>query len=117
MKKLTAAILAAALLPGCSQRVIDFTVLSTKNIDLSRSADLKRVQKRVKGEDIVPVVLLPFGIPNAKTAIDKAIESTPGAVALTDGVINQRITLFFGITGFEVEGTPLVDPKQAAGKL
>jgi len=36
---------------------------------------------------------------------------------LTDGVINQRITLFFGITGFEVEGTPLVDPKQAAGKL
>ena len=45
---------------------------------------------------------------NMKTAIDKAIESTPGTVALLDGVISQKITAWK--TGYVVEGTPLIDP-------
>lgn len=30
-----------------------------------------------------------MGVPNMKTAIDKAIESVPGAIALLDGVLSQ----------------------------
>ncbi|MFI3222947.1 MAG: hypothetical protein QX191_07920 [Methylococcaceae bacterium] len=47
-----------------------------------------------------------------KTALDHAIEQTPGAVALTDSVITQKSfsIILFGQMGYEVEGTPLIDP-------
>ncbi|MFZ2603484.1 MAG: hypothetical protein WAX79_05750, partial [Candidatus Omnitrophota bacterium] len=56
------------------------------------------------------------GVPNIKTAIDKAIESVPGAVALLDGVVSQKsfYILLFGGYGYIVEGTPLIDPTLTA---
>ena len=45
--------------------------------------------------------------------MDKAIESTPGAVGLLDGVINKHywyIPYIYGEVSYEVEGTPLIDP-------
>jgi hypothetical protein len=52
-----------------------------------------------------------------KEALDRAIESVPGAVALLDGVLTQRawyIPYIYGESSFLVEGTPLIDPAFAA---
>ena len=81
----------AILMSACSTRITDFTIISSKNIDLSHGADFKRSPNRVKGEDKRSIVIIfPTGEPNAKEAMDKAIESTPGAVGLLDGVINKK---------------------------
>ncbi|MDD5493538.1 MAG: hypothetical protein PHG36_02530 [Dehalococcoidia bacterium] len=81
----------ALILAGCSQRLVDFTVISSKNINLSRDADFKRFSTRIKGEDRKRIIIfIPTGIPNAKEAMDNAIESVPGAVGLVDGVITQN---------------------------
>ena len=98
-------------LSGCTtvNRIGDFTIISSKNIDLSRGASFKRGTTRVKGQDMVTNSgFTPVVTPNMKTAIDRAIESTPGAVALLDGVISQKIAPFR--IGYVVEGTPLIDP-------
>ena len=61
----------------------------------------------------VIIIIIPTGVPNMKTAIDKAIESVPGAIALLDGVLSVRswyIPPLFGETAYIVEGTPLIDP-------
>ena len=97
-------------LSGCVSvnRIGDFTIISSKNIDLSRGANFKRGSTRVKGQDMVSTAGFVPVTANMKTAIDKAIESTPGTVALLDGVISQKITPVK--VGYVVEGTPLIDP-------
>ena len=99
-------------LTGCTTRMTDFTVLSTKNVDLSKMASYQRGATRVKGEDIVYIIIfIPTGVPNTKEAIDRAIEQVPGAIALVDGVLYQKGWWFIiGQSGFIVEGTPLIDP-------
>jgi hypothetical protein len=108
------AIAMAVFLSGCSQRLMDFTVVSSKNIDLSKGADFKRSPSRVTGEDKKGIFMfIPMGRPNAKEALDRAIEKVPGAVALTDGVITSKwwwIPYIYGESTIEVEGTPLIDP-------
>jgi len=103
--------LCAVVFAGCAQttRIGDFTIISSKNIDLSKGANFKRGTNRVIGKDLVhgggfsgPMA------PNMKTAIDRAIESVPGTVALVDGVISQVMGSFS--MGYMVEGTPLIDP-------
>ena len=113
MKQTLVIVIAAFLATGCAQRIGDFTLVSSKNIDLTRGADFQRSSARVKADDTVPIILgIPVGIPNMKTALDHAIEKTPGAIALTDGVVTQKVFSFliFGQMGYEVEGTPLIDP-------
>jgi len=106
---------------GCATRLADFTIISTKNIDLSRGADFKRGPTRVEGEDKISIIIfIPTGTPNIKQAIDKAIQSVPGAVALLDGVITQKsfwIPYIYGECSYVVEGTPLIDPKLITAKL
>ncbi|WP_201276304.1 hypothetical protein [Methylotetracoccus oryzae] len=112
-KGLVAALVAATLVSGCAQRLGDFTMISSKNVDLTRGADFKRAPTRVKGEDMKAVILfIPVGIANMKEALDVAIEKTPGAVALVDAVVMQKSFWFVigGVGGYEVEGTPLIDP-------
>ena len=98
-----AALMAAA---GCTQRITDFTVISTKN----QQATVGLVQgPRATGEDCVVVVFFPFGIPNLKQAIDRAIEEAgPGYDALADGVVYYKNKSFlFGTICYEVQGTPV----------
>lgn len=100
---------------SCSHRLIDFTVISSKNVDLSQMAKFQRGSQRVEGIDKVHIILfIPTGTPNAKEALDKAIESIPGAVALVDGVITQKfwwIPYIYGQSYFVVEGTPIINPE------
>jgi len=107
-----------ALLTGCTTRLTDFTIISTKNVDLSVIGRAKRGIARVKGEDRVHIIIIiPTGVPNMKEAIDRAIESTPGAVALVDGVVYSHsfyIPYIYGQSSFVVEGTPLINSAQAS---
>jgi hypothetical protein len=105
--------LCVATLSGCVTRLGDFTLISTKNVDLTKGATFKRAQSRVSGEDIAAMIIfIPTGTPNMKTAIDRAIESVPGAVALLDAVLSSKgfYIILFGQFGYVVEGTPLIDP-------
>jgi len=105
---------------GCSQRLVDFTIISSKNIDLSQAANFKRGQDRVEGKDVTHIIIfIPTGVPNAKEALDRAIESVPGAIALVDGVITAHswyIPYIYGRSWYVVEGTPLINPKIVSTK-
>ena len=109
------------LILGCTTRLVDFTMISTKNVDLSHAANFERGKARVQGEDEASIIIfIPTGTPNMKEAIDRAIEKIPGAVALVDGVLTVKswyIPYIFGKTTYVVEGTPLIDPALALGKL
>ncbi len=124
MRKSVQSIVALVVLlcvTGCTMRLVDFTIISTKNIDLARASTFERGDDRVEGKDSINIIIfIPTGVPNVKQAIDSAIESVPGAVALVDGVVSYSyfyIPYIFGQQSYIVEGTPLIDPQLAAGKL
>lgn len=104
---------------GCTTRLVDFTIISTKNLDLSRAGSFERGKSRIEGRDeALIIIFIPTGIPSIKEAIDRAIESVPGGVALVDGVVSvQSWWLIFGMTSYVVEGTPLIDKSLAAAEL
>jgi hypothetical protein len=121
MKKINFSLLAlgvvALILSSCSHRVLDFTLISTKNVDLSKGASFERGKQRVEGVDMVHwIICFPTGTVNIKEAVDRAIESTPGCVALLDGVIYTKfwwIPYIYGQQSASIEGTPLIDPSLA----
>ena len=117
MKKFLILLLAGCcsmILTSCTTRLTDFTIISTKNIDLSEAANFQRGNSRVEGIDKkYMIIIIPTGQPNMKEAIDRAIESVPGAIALVDGVLSITswyIPCLYGETYYAVEGTALIDP-------
>lgn len=107
---------ASMTIVSCKTRLTDFTLISTKNIDLARGAEFERGKggySRVEGEDVAHIIIfIPFE-PNLKEAIDRAIESVPGCIALLDGVVYSKsfyIPWIYGQSKYVVEGTPLIDP-------
>ena len=121
MKKRFLIAIAGGLLlaTSCKTRLVDFTIISTKNIDLSKAASFKRTNNRIEGESKAHVIVfIPTGVPNIKTAIDKAIEATKGAVALTDGVVYSKFfyAVLYGYTAYVVEGNALIDPALASAE-
>jgi hypothetical protein len=114
MKKAVALVLFGIISTGCTTRLVDFTVISTKNVDWSKAATFNRSSARVEGKDTAHIIVfIPTGIPNMKEAIDRAIESKSGGVALVDGVVYSKfwwIPYIYGQTSYVVEGTPLIDP-------
>lgn len=104
IKRSIIAVLAGCLLGGCSLRVGDFTVASTKNIGtLSMKGD------SVVGEDCSSYFLF-FNVqgptePNVKTAVDRALERAKGDVVV-DAVIWRTVipALIFNQVCFKVEG-------------
>lgn len=119
MKKvILACIIAFAIsLSSCSQRLAEFTILSSKNIDYSKLPDYKRMNGRVVGQDKAHIILfIPTGAPDTKEALDRAIEAVPGCVALVDVTLERGsfyIPFIYGQSWFTFEGTPLVDPSVA----
>ncbi|MDA3833194.1 MAG: hypothetical protein PF495_07330 [Spirochaetales bacterium] len=106
---------------GCTTRLVDFTVISTKNIDWSNAEKYKRTGNRIEGKDTAHIIIfIPTGIPNIKEAIDRAIEGVPGGVALVDGVLSQNswyIPYIYGQNSIIVEGSVLFDPTFATSSL
>jgi hypothetical protein len=104
------------IMSGCSYRVLDFTLISSKNVNMSKSASFVRGENRVEGMDRIHIIFtIPIGIVSMKEAVDRAIETTPGCVALLDGVIYRKSfwLIFYGRESIMVEGMPLIDPALA----
>lgn len=121
MKKSIAAILIACFaLGGCTSRIVDFTIISTKNFNFSKAANYKRGPNRVIGEDLAHwIIIVPTKKIDIKEAIDNTIEATPGCVALLDGVVYSKfwwIPYIYGQQSYIVEGTPLIEAG-ASGEL
>jgi len=115
---------AIVLLGGCKTRLIDYTLISSKNVDLTRIATFTKGSARATGRDeMYLIVIIPTKAKiDVKEALDQAIQSVPGAVALVDGVIYHEFDYYIlgAYEAFMVEGTPLIDPslpgaKQAMG--
>jgi len=91
MKKVNLLIITAFVLLSftfTSCRIVDFTVISSKNVTLDVKKDAPRVSA--------------WGW-TVKDALDKAIEQAgPGYDALIDGVISQG-----ALAGYRVKGTPI----------
>lgn len=108
MKKLFIPIVAVAalVLTSCNQRLIDFTVISSKNVTLRLPDDAKGPRSTGKEMKMCTQPML-------KAAVDKAIENAgPGYDALIDGVVFGRNEFFRH--GWVVEGTPIKTGKLKA---
>ena len=97
----------ALMISSCTQRMIDFTVISSKNVTLRLPDDAKG--NKVEGRDMKFCAPY-FGMPNLKQAVDRAIESAgPGYDALIDGVVFNKAQFF--TSGYIVTGTPIKTTK------
>lgn len=108
MRKLIIPVAAIAILAltSCNQRLIDFTVISSKNVSLRLPDDAKG--PRSTGKEMKMCTQ-----PQLKAAVDKAIENAgPGYDALIDGVVYSRNEIFR--MGWVVEGTPVKTGKLKA---
>lgn len=94
-----------ALSTSCTYRLGDLTIMSTKNIELSKMGMYKKCSERAIGEDKVYLIFfIPIGMPSIEEACDRAIESA-GGTFLTDAVVTyEYFSFFFGWMKYEVEG-------------
>lgn len=106
--RLYTAVFAALLCVGCTQRLGDFTLISTKNVDLSDASIDVKTGRRVTGEDCRYIALfIPLGAPSIKEAVDDALEKGNGNL-LVDQVTFVRswyVPLIVGESCYVAEGT------------
>ena len=110
----TTLFLLSLIVSGCSTRIADLTLVSTKNIDLMNTQLDSRQGRRQKGEDckIVLLGIIPLGLPNLEEAVDKALEAGGGNI-MVDQVTEFKETWFVVATQacMVVEGTVLNIPE------
>lgn len=106
-RAILAAVLCAGMfmLTGCTTRLGDFTVVSSKNVDVS---GLKPGDRQT-GEDCVNLLfgMIPIGEVDWKNAMDQALERGKGDV-MVDAVLTAKawvIPYIFGQTCMEITGT------------
>ena len=96
------------LISGCSLRLADFSVISTKNVNLDKvDLDAMPQTKGVRGVDSNFMFLfIPFGFPHIENAIDEALEKGGGDVMI-DTVLYSKgwSILLIGQNTLEVKGT------------
>jgi hypothetical protein len=113
---LTIVLVFTVFFTGCVTRIGDFTVMSSKNVDLSRLGEFSRSSKTIKGTDSLITVLGFITVKSQvdlKKALDNALSKIPGAQALVDVRIDVRRLnfLLFEIDSYIVSGTVLIDPR------
>lgn len=88
---------------GCSQRIGDFTLISTKNVDIGKK--FKKVGRKTGEDSVGEFLFIPFGAPDMKAAVDNAIESADGDL-LTNAVVDFKYfsVILFGSRTIEVTG-------------
>lgn len=92
---------------GCSMRVADMTVITTRVVALDR-VDLDKLptKRRVVGETTAwHILLIPLGIPILKDAVDDALNKGGGDL-MTDAVVTSGgwTAILFGQSWLKVEG-------------
>lgn len=101
-------IASVSFMAGCTQRFGDFTLISTRNVDLSNAVVDVRTGQRVTEEDCALTLLIfPLGRPDLETAVDSALQSGRGNI-MVDQVSYRRwwyIPLLVGQECVVAEGT------------
>lgn len=104
--KLSLILLVITSLSSCSQRLIDFTVISSKNVSLKFDKSQGRVTSGTS------MGFLGLGA-NIKDAMDKALAAAgPDYDLLVDGVVRVNDYLF--VSGYKVDGTAISTSKMKA---
>ncbi|MBS1904568.1 MAG: hypothetical protein JSS75_12745 [Bacteroidetes bacterium] len=104
LKLLAIVFILAGFIGGCTQRIGDFTVISTKNCNVETGG--KFVKKgSFEGDDIAWIIIfIPTGSPNLKTAVDRCIEAGDGDL-ITNVVLSATNWYFLvGQVGYTVKG-------------
>jgi hypothetical protein len=119
-----AALTITAMFSGCAstQKLGDFTLLSSRNIELSRAGEFIHTTTQVTGTEVSRWL---FGIPlnentiDLKGAVDNSLSKIPGAVAVVDPRFSYkyfRIPFIIGniyrSEAYIITGTVLIDPKR-----
>lgn len=93
----------ACLFTGCTDRMADLTIVSTKNVELG--AKYKKLKKSEGIDKNIYVLFIPIGMPNMEEAVDNCIENGKG-VLLTDAVIKRTFwwALLYGENYYTVTG-------------
>lgn len=109
--------LCIVVLAGCSTRIGDFTLISTKNVEIG--GKFKKVDRYTAEDSKAMILSIPLGIPSLKTAVDRCIEQGKGYF-LTDAVLESSFwwVILFGEQKYTVIGdvwtkadmSDLVDP-------
>ncbi|MCX7044616.1 MAG: hypothetical protein NTX50_03885 [Candidatus Sumerlaeota bacterium] len=93
----------AAAISGCTVRLMDFTVMSTKNIPCDFAP-----RGTGEGEDISHIIIFvpTKSQPNLKEAMDEAIESRAGDTLMNAKIYYRYwyIPLIYGQDGWTVKG-------------
>ena len=114
MKKIIILSLTGLILTGCSQQLFNFTLVSTKSIELKNLSSLKKSSEKVTGEDKAHwIIIIPTRTIKIDQAITNTIDAVPGCIALMDGVVYSKfwwIPYIYGQQKFVIEATPLIDP-------
>lgn len=113
MKKIIFVFVVILLSSGCVQRIGDFTVASTKNMDIKRTLHRVDETERLVGKDTKHIIIFfPTGNPNMKEAMDNAVEKHQGAVGLSNVTVKSTfwyIPYIYGRASYEVEGNPVFE--------
>jgi hypothetical protein len=100
----------ALVLTGCSQRMIDFTIISSKNVSIDTSARGSMSEGSDWAHWFLFIPVSGTVIPSLEEAVDRAIEAGgPEYDALMDGVVYSKFywaLIVFG-NGFRVRGIPV----------
>lgn len=110
---LVSGLLLAIVCTACTTRQGDFTVLSTRNVDIARIARARQLQNPVPvtGYDVQHrVLMIPVtGPPNLEEAVDDAMDRSNGD-CMVDVVIYSYhwwIPFIYGQSGWKVKGRVL----------
>jgi len=100
------------VLSGCATRIANFTIASTKNIDIN-SSYIVDTSKQVKGEDVIHVYcIVSTGTPDMIEAMNDAMAKAPGSVGLSNVSVKfgtYYIPLIYGAQWYEIEGNPVYE--------
>ena len=107
MKKIMAIIslLILFLLTGCAERLGDFTVISTKNIDIGKNY-IKVESDAIGTSTKQIIVIFPTGTPSIKDAVDDLLKKGNGDL-VTNAVIHYNwyyIPYIYGEFSYEISG-------------
>jgi hypothetical protein len=73
------------LISGCSQKIADLTIVSTKNVDVG--TNYVKVKSDAEGSNMAHIIIIfPIGAPNIESAIDDVLDKNNG-----DIIINARL--------------------------
>lgn len=105
-KALLVLLIVSVCLSGCSMRMGDLTVVSSRNVSLDK-VDLDSMPQvgGVTGKDVKFVVLfIPIGFPHLENAIDDALDKGNGDVMIDCVVKTTYWWFLIGQSGIEVKG-------------